>query len=132
MAAYYKKRGKTLTDRLCEIYSEHGYSVTELRSYTFKGADGFMKMQEIMDSLRATPPAPCGLKLDKALDFEKGLDGLPPSNVLKLQYNSASLTARPSGTEPKLKLYVYAEGESEEAARSVAEMIFNTAEKYIK
>ena len=132
MAAYYKKQGKTLADKLNEIYSKHGHSVTELRSYAFGGADGFFKMQSIMDAFRKAPPPPCGISLEKSVDYLDGVDGLPKSNVLKLHYKGASLTARPSGTEPKLKLYVYAEGETEESAREITKKLFAEAEKLLK
>ena len=131
MAAYYKKQGKSLSDRLSEIYREHGYSVTELRSYAFGGADGFKKMQSIMDAFRDNNPTPCGISLKKAVDYLEGVDGLPVSNVLKLHYEGASLTARPSGTEPKLKLYVYAEGKDEAEARERCALIFKEAEALI-
>ncbi len=132
MAAYYKKQGKTLADRLEEIYSEHGYSVTELRSYAFGGADGFVKMQSIMNGFRKITPAPCGISLEKTIDYLEGVNGLPLSNVLKIYYKGASLTARPSGTEPKLKLYVYAEGGSREEAKKLSDTIFSEAERYIE
>jgi hypothetical protein len=123
---------KKVADRLDEIYREYGYSVTELRSYAFGGADGFLKMQSIMDCFRKNAPTPCGISLEKSVDYLNGIDGLPKSNVLKLHYKGASLTARPSGTEPKLKLYVYAEGNSESEARDIAAKIFAEAEKLIK
>lgn len=131
MAAYYKKQGKSLSVRLSEIYREHGYSVTELRSYAFGGADGFKKMQSIMDAFRRITPTPCGISVKKAVDYLEGVDGLPVSNVLKLHYDGATLTARPSGTEPKLKLYVYAEGETLDLAKKLSEAIFAEAEKNI-
>ena len=131
MAAYYKKQGKTLSDRLEEIYAEHGYSVTELRSYAFGGADGFRKMQSIMDAFRLSTPTPCGVSLEKTVDYLEGVDGLPASNVLKIFYKGATLTARPSGTEPKLKLYVYAEGKMREEAQKLSEKIFIEAERVL-
>ena len=98
----------------------------------FGGADGFLKMQSIMESFRKNTPTPCGIILKKAVDYLKGVDGLPVSNVLKLHYEGASLTARPSGTEPKLKLYVYAEGKNEAEARERCSRIFDVAEGIFK
>ena len=120
-AAELKKEGKTLYDRLFDIYEEYGLYVEDLVNVQFPGADGFRKMQEIMDSLRNNPPKEIGgQKISKFLDYktliEKDLesgesseiDCLHKGNVLvfELGQRSKRVTIRPSGTEPKIKLYI--------------------------
>ena len=89
-------------------------------------------MRRIMDSYRAKTPTPCDFSPVSVLDYSEGLDGLPPSNVLKIVFDGASITARPSGTEPKLKLYAYAEGKSEAEARKRVGILLSSLEAYFK
>lgn len=106
MFAYYMSNGKTLTERLHELYSEYGFRCNSLFSYMFEGPRGFAKMQEIMQTLRSGVETVGGRKVINTLDYSAGIGGLPCSNVLKfiLEGNS-TVTVRPSGTEPKLKIY---------------------------
>ena len=108
MFSYYKTKGISLLDKLNELYSTYGYAHNTLRSYTFEGASGFTKMQEIMSKIRETGIDEInGVKAVKSLDYMEGLDGLPKSDVLKYYFSDgASVVIRPSGTEPKLKTYI--------------------------
>ncbi len=111
MFAYYKTRGISLLDKLNELYKTYGYCLNTLHSYEFEGSAGFDKMQQIMASFREAAAMPGvtfgGKKVEKVLDYAKGLDGLPKSDVLKLLIKgNCSLVMRPSGTEPKLKAYI--------------------------
>ena len=113
----YKKQGKTLVDAIHDIYEKHGYFLNELMNFTFEGQDGMNKMQEIMERLRNyTPTKIAGFTVIGWSDYKtsKRLDGtmeseitLPKSNVLEYRLeNGSKLIVRPSGTEPKLKLYL--------------------------
>ena len=108
MFSFYKTRGKSLLDKLDELYSTYGYAHNTLQSYTFEGASGFTKMQEIMSKIRETGIDEInGVKAVKSLDYMEGLDGLPKSDVLKYYFSDgASVVIRSSGTEPKLKTYI--------------------------
>ncbi len=108
MFCYYKTGGQSLLDRLQELYRSYGYCLNTLHSFTFEGAAGFSRMQEIMKTLRQQAPAAFSDKaVEKVLDYCEGLAGLPKSDVLKyLLADHCSLVVRPSGTEPKLKVYI--------------------------
>ncbi|WP_284643179.1 phospho-sugar mutase [Paenibacillus silviterrae] len=117
-AAYYKSQGKTLYDVLQELYERHGYFLEKLESRTMKGKDGVEQIQGIMRDWRSTPPTEWnGLKVTKVEDFSQGLYGLPAENVLKYTLEDDSwFCLRPSGTEPKIKVYFAVRGTSSEAA----------------
>ncbi|WP_159885402.1 phospho-sugar mutase [Paenibacillus puerhi] len=117
-AAYYKSQGKTLYDVLQELYAQYGYFLEKLESRTLKGKDGVEKIQAIMQDWRLQPPAELnGLKVVKVEDFSQGLYGLPVENVLKYTLEDDSwFCLRPSGTEPKIKVYFAVRGETGEAA----------------
>jgi phosphoglucomutase len=124
MFAYYADRGITLMEKLHELYQTYGYCLNTLHSYEFEGSAGFSKMQAIMktfhEGLDAIGPKP----VEKVLDYSKGLDGLPKSDVLKfLLADNCSVVVRPSGTEPKLKTYISVSAENREAAESLEEEI---------
>lgn len=108
MFSFYKTKGISLLDKLNELYSTYGFAHNTLQSYTFEGASGFTKMQEIMMKIREEGITEInGVKVVKSLDYLEGLDGLPKSDVLKYYFeDNASVVIRPSGTEPKLKTYI--------------------------
>lgn len=108
MFAYYKTQGISLLDKLEELYRTYGYQINSLSSYEFDGASGFKKMQDIMANFRNNPLEEInGIKIDKCLDYSQGLDNLPKSDVLKYYLkDKTSVVIRPSGTEPKLKVYI--------------------------
>ena len=113
MFSYYATRGISLLDKLSELYQTYGYCLNTLHSYEFDGSAGFAKMQGIMKAFReeAGPGKRvnsfAGKKIEKVLDYSQGLDGLPKSDVLKcLLEGHCSVVVRPSGTEPKLKVYI--------------------------
>ena len=108
MFSFYKTKGISLLDKLNELYSAYGFAHNTLQSYTFEGASGFTKMQEIMSNIRKQCIKEInGVKVVKVIDYLKGIDGLPKSDVLKYYFeDNASVVIRPSGTEPKLKTYI--------------------------
>lgn len=118
MFAYYKSKGIELWDKLQELYAEYGYCLNTLHSYAFEGSVGFQKMQEIMGQLRGTIQELSEKRVIKCLDFLKGLDGLPKSDVLKFQLEgNCSVVVRPSGTEPKMKVYISVSAEEQQKAK---------------
>ncbi|WP_431086383.1 phospho-sugar mutase [Paenibacillus sp. 8b26] len=113
-AAYYSTQGKTLYDVLQELYEQFGYFLEKLESRTLKGKDGVAQIQGKMTDWRTTPPLEiAGVKVEKVLDYSQGLDGLPQENVLKFLLEDGSwFCLRPSGTEPKIKVYFAVRGSS--------------------
>ena len=112
MAAFYKKQGKTLLDVLEELYDEHGYYLNNLISIVLEGIEGSERIQRIMESFRNNPITEIGdMKLVNTIDYLKDNTDTPKSNVLKYFFDEGSWYAvRPSGTEPKIKIYIYSKG----------------------
>lgn len=117
-AAYYSSQGKTLYDVLLELYAQYGVYLEGLESRTLKGLDGVQQIAGIMNDWRNEPPVEVnGVKVEKVLDYQLGLDGLRPENVLKyLLADGSWFCLRPSGTEPKIKVYFAVRGDSTEQA----------------
>ncbi len=119
MAAWYKNRGKTLVEALNEIYEEYGYYLDFLDSFVLKGKDGSERIQSLMVIFRDKGKALTdGIK--ELIDYKNGVADLPKENVLKYVFNDGSwMAVRPSGTEPKIKVYysVCAENKKEASAR---------------
>lgn len=109
MAAYYKKQGKSLLDILEEIYKEYGYYKEKLISIALEGLEGSKRIGRIMEEFRKNPIVKIGnMTLENTIDYLKDHTGNPKSNVLKYLLDDGSwYTVRPSGTEPKIKLYIY-------------------------
>lgn len=133
MTAYYKKQGKTLADRLTELYEKYGYFINHLREFTFEGERGMSQMKGIMDSLRNSPPSEmAGEKAVQTLDYENR-PGFPKSNVIEICLESgSSVIARPSGTEPKLKIYISAKGDTRNAALTKVAALEKSIDSFIK
>ena len=132
MFAYYKTKGISLLDKLDELYKEHGYCLNTLYSYEFEGASGAEKMQTIMAALRGPLDGFGGKKIDQLLDYATGIDGLPKSDVLKFYLEDRiSVVVRPSGTEPKMKLYISVSAKDEGSARAVEKQLVADLEKFL-
>ena len=130
MTAWYRARGKTLAQAMDALYRKHGFYRSELVSFTFEGAGGTAKMRAIMDTLRANPPKTlAGEPVTGVVDYQSGGTGLPRSNVLRFQSASAKLLARPSGTEPKIKLYLSGCAETMDAAKELCDSILRETEE---
>jgi phosphoglucomutase len=124
-AAYYKSQGKTLYEVLLELYARFGTYMEHLESRTLKGIDGVQQIAFIMEDWRNNPPAAvAGIGVEKVMDYLPGLDGLPPENVLKFMLADGSwFCLRPSGTEPKIKVYFAVRGDSsEEASAKISDL----------
>lgn len=132
MAAWYKSQGKTLIDGLNDIYAEYGYYLDSLDSFVLKGKDGAEKIQNLMSYFREK-----GTSLfdgaEKITDYSLGVGDLPKENVLKYVWNDGSWIAiRPSGTEPKIKVYYSVRDEDKSAAESRLAQIKNVITSIIK
>lgn len=125
MAAYQKAQGRTLLDRLEELYQEYGYYKDMVDSFTLPGVDGQDRIADIMDSLRAADASVFGgLTVAERKDYAEGIDELPKANVLKYFFADGGwMAVRPSGTEPKIKFYYSVKGESMKASEDKVESL---------
>lgn len=137
MAAYYKTKGKSLYEALQDIYKKYGYYAEKTMSYTMPGKDGMEKMAAILSGLRENPPTVVnGMNVVKTTDYQEQiitnndgstepLTGLPKSNVLRydLSDGKSYFIVRPSGTEPKIKLYLGTYADSFDEAMSLIDDI---------
>ena len=115
--AYFKEKGQTLLEVLDEIYQRYGYYQTALHSISMPGKDGMKKMKAILYRIRQAPPQSIDGRNLTFDDFGKGIQGLPKSDVLRFQTEDLRMIIRPSGTEPKMKIYLQAKGSSKQNAR---------------
>ncbi len=131
--------GITLYDRVQQIFREYGYYVEKVVSTTLPGKDGLTRMKEIMAGLRTNPPEEIGgLKVTAVRDYLKGVriadgkeepTGLPVSDVLYFELEKGCwVCVRPSGTEPKIKLYVNSNDADKEAAEALNEKLCEASE----
>lgn len=138
MAAYYKSQGKTLSEVMHSLYEKYGFWNNSLFNFAFEGADGMSKMLGMMDSLRQKAPETLGgRKVVRVEDYKTGTcvnteNGeeekltLPSSNVIIfVTDNGDKVVIRPSGTEPKIKIYTMVQGESEKNASEQTEKYKN-------
>lgn len=137
MAAYYRTQGKSLDDVITELYSEFGYYKNKTVSFEFEGASGLEKMSSIMNNLRTDSEITeiLGRKIEVINDYKLSTKTdkinetvdeikLPKSNVIAYMLDDGcSITIRPSGTEPKIKLYITAVGKDEAEATSIADQL---------
>ena len=128
-AAWYAARGMSLLDAVNALYKEYGFYRSALKSYTFEGESGMRTMQGIMARLRADEPfVIAGYGVDKVIDYQRGGTGLPKADVLEYRLeNGAKLMVRPSGTEPKIKVYLSAVAGSEAEADAINERLAEAA-----
>lgn len=143
-AAYYKTKNMTLWDAMIEMYEKYGYYKDDIQSITLKGIEGLEKIQTILENLRKNPPAEIGdykvlsardYKADTIVDMETKevkATGLPNSNVLYYDLNDdAWVCVRPSGTEPKIKIYYGIKGTSLEDADAKSAALGNEVKELI-
>ena len=144
MVAYYKLQGKNLIEVLSELYDKYGYYYCSQKSFTCEGQAGMKQITDIMDRLANNPPNEIGgltvarfdnLNTSESLDIASGkisaID-LPKSNVLGFYFaDGSSLIVRPSGTEPKIKLYLSAVGATDAEALSERETLEESGTKLL-
>ena len=144
MAAYYKAKGMTLYDALLRMYEKYGYYTETTVNVAMKGLDGAEKMKALMDSLRKEPPKTIGgLKVMSMRDYqtetitdfvtgEKTPTGLPVSNVLYFETEGGNVVVvRPSGTEPKIKLYLLINGADQNSCAALLAEFRKTVEAWV-
>ena len=145
MAAYYRQQGKSLDEVMTSIYKEYGHYLNRTESFEFDGAAGMQKMSSIMDQLRSEPPVSVyGSKVTELADYlnsycrdiqsgETYEIKLPKSNVLSYSLDDGgAVIVRPSGTEPKIKIYATSVGTSNEDAAQKADIIFAYMTGYMR
>ena len=145
MYAYYKAQGRGLLEVLNDLYDRYGYCLNTLYNFQFEGAAGFEKMQGIMDDFRQNSPAEAaGLRVVSVEDYQaqekrfadgrrEPIQGLPKSNVLKFWLEGGcSFVVRPSGTEPKLKIYLSVSGNGRERVRALENRLAEELRKRIE
>lgn len=133
MFSYYATRGISLLDKLDELYDRYGFYLNTLHCYEFEGATGFDKMQRIMGSFREGIESFGGRKVIEILDYSKGIEHLPKSNVVKfLLEQSCSVVVRPSGTEPKLKIYVSVNAKNRKKALELETEVMAEVERMLE
>lgn len=129
-AAWYAGQGMTLLDAMNALYERFGFYRNGLLSKAFEGQDGMAAMDALMKSLRTAPPVEiAGWKVSGTTDYLNDGTGLIPSDVLEFRLEDAGkVIVRPSGTEPKLKLYLSVRGSGEEDAAARLERLSRGAE----
>lgn len=124
MHTYYRSRGISLLDKLEELYQTYGYWLNDLLSYEIAGPSGTQRIQAIMEHFRRVTSEIAGIPVIQTEDYLHGLEGLPKADVLKLHLEGkASVIIRPSGTEPKLKVYLSVCGRDADSAKRLLENV---------
>ena len=133
-AAWYAKQGMTLLDAINKLYAEFGCYRNALHSFAFEGESGMHTMDAIMKQLRQTPPTAIGgMAVESMVDYNTAGTGLPKANVLEFRLaGGAKLMVRPSGTEPKIKVYLSAVAPTEEAADAINNTLGKAATALLK
>ncbi|MCH5184758.1 MAG: phospho-sugar mutase [Oscillospiraceae bacterium] len=143
MAAFYKTKGKSLYEALQDIYKKYGYFAEKTVSITMPGKDGMEKMAALLSGLRENAPVSvCGMDVVRVTDYKSGeikekdgrisaVEGLPKSDVLKYNLSDGKtyFIVRPSGTEPKIKIYLGTAGNSFDDASEIIEKVLSDVKK---
>lgn len=134
MFAFYKAKGKSLIDVLHQLYDQYGFYKNRLLSFVFDGSAGLLKIQGLMDSLRKKrPQIVSGYNVKKVIDYQTDETGLPCANVIRFYLEEGiEAVVRPSGTEPKLKVYISAVNTSEERCNQIIERLVAAFNQWIK
>jgi phosphoglucomutase len=125
MAQHYKKQGMNLVDAIEALYQRYGYYRNRTISIAYPGADGARSMAKIMDRLHSQPPADiAGHPVEAVVDYANGYKGLPKANVVEFQLpDTNKVIIRPSGTEPKIKAYLFAKAPAEADADALLDVL---------
>ncbi|MBP3895250.1 MAG: phospho-sugar mutase, partial [Mogibacterium sp.] len=124
IACYYKAQGMSMYDAIMGMYERYGYFIENTESKVYAGFDSNERREAAMAGLREKPIAEIGLKVEKIKDYLAGVPGFTKSNVLFYELtDGCAVVVRPSGTEPKIKSYVMAQGATYEEAEARRKVI---------
>ena len=128
-----KNQGITVLDRLDALYAEFGYYTEKTFGLSLDPAEGAARLKQAMDGLRACPPKQIGgCAVERVTDYMSGVDGLPKSDVLAFRLAGGTrLILRPSGTEPKVKIYVLYQAQTKADAAARIEALAAAAKELI-
>lgn len=129
MARAYKAQGYDLVDRIEQLYDIHGYHANRTINIAFPGAQGAQAMQDLMEGLRSASPVSMANRcVQENIDYSGGVHGLPAADVFEQRLEDGSkIIFRPSGTEPKVKVYLFAKGQSRKDAANILDELEEAA-----
>lgn len=132
IGCYYRAKGMTVYEGLNELYRKYGFFIENTESAVFTGYDAGDRMKSVMAALRNEAPESIGLRVTALRDFMNDIPGFPKSDVLFYDLEEGCAVAvRPSGTEPKIKTYVMAQGETSEKAEARRAMIRKSVDELL-
>ena len=124
VGCWYKAKGMSVYDGLISLYEKYGYFIENTESAVFAGFDSAERREAVMSRIRREPPERIGLRVENITDYTKDVPGFTKSNVLFYELSDGCAVAiRPSGTEPKIKTYVMARGDTAEEAEERREAV---------
>ena len=133
VGCYYKAQGMSVYEGLQALYKKYGYYIENTKSTVFGGYDAQDRMKAVMADIRADQPGELGLAIKGVKDYQAGVPGFTKSNVLFYDLDDGCAVAiRPSGTEPKIKTYVMAQGSTAEKAAANLETIRNEVDAILE
>ncbi|MGL5021147.1 MAG: hypothetical protein ACRC5R_03920, partial [Mycoplasmatales bacterium] len=127
IVAAYKEQGINLGQKLEELYNKYGYYVEETKSISLNGVEGLVKIKNVMEYVKVNEiKTMAGIEVESKIDYAKDETGLPKADVVKFMLKNAGwVVFRPSGTEPKLKVYISIKAESLTKAKELNDRIYN-------
>lgn len=133
MARHYRKQGMTLVQAMRALYDKFGWQTNRTISLAYPGADGAQRMADIMAGLRAQPPAQvAGRDVAEVVDYAEGVGDLPKANVVEFRLaGGGKLIVRPSGTEPKIKAYLFAKAPDQTGADAMLDALEQSARELL-
>lgn len=133
MARYYRAQGMTLVQAMRALYNQHGWQLNRTISLAYPGADGAQRMADIMAALREQPPTQvAGRDVAETVDYAQGVGELPKANVVEFRLaGGGKLIVRPSGTEPKIKAYMFAKAPDQAGASAMLDALEQAARKIL-
>lgn len=133
MARHYRKQGMTLVQAMRALYDKFGWQTNRTISLAYPGADGAQRMADIMAGLRAQPPAQVADRdVAEVVDYAEGVGDLPKANVVEFRLaGGGKLIVRPSGTEPKIKAYLFAKAPDQTGADAMLDALEQSARELL-
>lgn len=133
MARHYRAQGMTLVQAMRALYDKHGWQTNRTISLAYPGADGAQRMADIMADLRKQPPSQvAGRDVAETVDYAEGVGDLPKANVVEFRLSGGGkLIVRPSGTEPKIKAYLFAKAPDQPAADDMLDALERSARELL-